>query len=158
MICWLVQACTSTQKFFVRILMSFLFPSLFHIAALQREGLRIYDASVDSYIPRSSPLVIFATADSLGGAAMSGMVGHSGKFGCRLYCNMPSRHCTGDGHYFPVMNQPHNYTVSGCCHPDIQDKDLGMYRVNCYDTDSFSLYDTMWLLTHTIRDSYIDSL
>ena len=109
---------------------SFLFPSLYHVAALQREGLRIYDASVDSYIARSSPLIIFATADSLGGAAMSGMVGHSGKFGCRLYCNMPSRHRTGDGHYFPAMNLPQNYTVSGCCHPDIQDKDLGVYRVN----------------------------
>ena len=57
---------------------SFLFPSLHHVSALQREGLRIYDASVDSFITHSKPLVVFATADSLGGAAMSGMVGHSG--------------------------------------------------------------------------------
>ena len=106
---------------------SFLFPLLYHVAALQREGLRIYDASVDSYISQAKPLVIFATADSLGGAAMSGMVGHSGKFGCRLYCNMPSRHHTGNGHYYPAMHVPHNYTVSGCDHPDILDNNLASY-------------------------------
>ena len=107
---------------------SFLFPSLYHTAALQREGLRIYDASTDSYISHSRPLVIFATADSLGGAAMSGMVGHSGKYGCRLYCNMPSRHRTGDGHYYPAMNTPQNYTVSGCDHADVLDSDLALHR------------------------------
>ena len=109
---------------------SFLFPLLFHVTALQCEGLQIYDTSVGSYIAHSSPLVIFATADSLSGAAMSGMVGHSGKFGCRMHCNMPSQHHMGDRHYFPAMNLPHNYTVSGCSHPDIQDKDLGVYHIN----------------------------
>ena len=107
---------------------SFLFPSLFHVAALQREGLKIYDASLDLYIPRSRPLVIFATADSLGSAAMSGMVGHSGKFGCRLYCNMPSRHRTGDGHYYPAMRRPANYTVAGCSHSDVRNEDLAAFR------------------------------
>ena len=107
---------------------SFLFPSLYHVAALQCEGLWIYDASVDSYISQAKPLVIFATADSLGGTAMSGMVEHSGKFGSCLYCNMPSRHRTGDGHYYPAMHIPHNYTVSGCDHPDILDNNLASYR------------------------------
>ena len=106
---------------------SFLFPSLYHVAALQREGLRIYDASVDSFIAHSKPLVVFATADSLGGAAMSGMVGHSGKFGCRLYCNMPGRHRMGDGHYYPAMHIPHQYAVAGCDHPDVSDNDLAMH-------------------------------
>ena len=107
---------------------SFLFPSLFHVASLQREGLTIYDASVDSYITQSRPLLLFATADSLGSAAMSGMVGHSGKYGCRLYCNMPSRHRTGDGHYYPAMLIPHDYTVLGCDHPDVLDNDLAAHR------------------------------
>ena len=106
---------------------SFLFPLLYHVAALQREGLRIYDASDNSYIPHSKPLIVFATADSLGSAAMSGMVGHSGKYGCRLYCNMPSRHHTGDGHYYPAMLMPHNYTVPGCEHSDILDNDLAAH-------------------------------
>ena len=106
---------------------SFLFPSLYHVASLQCKGLRIYNASVDSYIPHSKPLVLFATADSLGSTAMSGVVGHSGKYGCCLYCNMPSWHHTGDGHYYPTMHTPHNYTVSGCDHPDILDNDLASH-------------------------------
>ena len=106
---------------------SFLFPSLYHVAALQHEGLWIYDASDNSYLPHSKPLIIFATADSLGSTAMSGMVGHSGKYGCCLYCNMPSLHRTGDGHYYPAMLMPHNYTVSGCEHSDILDNDLAAH-------------------------------
>lgn len=106
---------------------SFLFPSLAHVAALQREGLRIYDASVEAYT-RLSPVILYATADSLGSAFMSGMVGHSGKFGCRLYCEMPSRHRKGDGHYYPAMNLPQNYTLAGSCHPDVIDTNLVEYR------------------------------
>ena len=109
---------------------SFLFPSLFHVAALQREGLWIYDASLGTYIARSTPMVFFATADSPGSASMSGMVGHSGKFGCRLYCNMPSRHRTGDGHYYPAMHRPDNYKVAGCSHPDIRNEDLSGCRIH----------------------------
>ena len=86
------------------------------------------NAYENAYIACSHPLVIFATADSLGSASMSGMVGHSGKFGCRLYCDMPSQHRTGDGHYYPAMCRPHNYDVAGCNHPDIHSGDLGTYR------------------------------
>ena len=39
-------------------------------------------------------------------------------------CGLPGRHKPvhrrGDGaHYFPAMLRPHNYTVNGCDHPDI---------------------------------------
>ena len=107
---------------------SFLFPSLYHVASLQHKRLWIYDALVDSYIPHSKPLIVFATADSLGSAAMSGMVGHSEKYGCHLYCNMPSWHHTGNGHYYPAMLTPHNYTVLGCDHSDVLDNNLAAYR------------------------------
>ena len=65
---------------------SFLYPSLCHIAALQHEGLRIYDSSINTLIPCLIPCVLFGMADSLGSAAMSGMVGHIGKYGCHIYC------------------------------------------------------------------------
>ena len=68
---------------------SFLFLSLYHVVALQREGLMIYDAYLDVVVPRAIPVILFGTADSLGSTAMSGMVGHSGRYGCRLYCDMP---------------------------------------------------------------------
>ena len=106
---------------------SFMFPSLYHIAALQREGLTLYDVSLGSVI-RSRLLVVFRTADSPGSAFMSGMVGHSGRVGCRLYCDMPSRHRSGDSHYYPAMNLPENYDVDGCGHPDVSDDDLEMFR------------------------------
>ena len=107
---------------------SFLFPSLSHVAALQREGLRIYDASTDTVISRSIPCVVFGTADSLGSAAMSGMVGHGGRYGCRLYCDMPGRRRDGDSHYYPAMALPHSYDIPGCSHPDISAGDLHSYR------------------------------
>jgi hypothetical protein len=109
---------------------SFLFPSLYHVAALQREGLRIYDSSTNTIIPRSIPCVLFGTADSLGSAAMSGMVGHIGRYGCRLYCDMPGRRRDGDSHYYPVMTLPRDYNVSGCIHADITVDDLRDHRIN----------------------------
>ena len=104
-----------------------MFPSLYHIATLQREGLAIYDVSLGTLI-RSRPLVVFGTADSPGSVFMSGMVGHSGRVGCCLYCDMPSRHHAGDGHYYLAMNRPDNYDVDGCSHPDISDEDLESFR------------------------------
>jgi hypothetical protein len=106
---------------------SFLFPSLSHVAALQREGLLIYDSFLE-HVTRSVPAVVFATADSIGSASMSGMVGHSGKFGCHLYCNIPGRCRKHDGHYYPVMQRPHNYNITGCSHPDVPSRDLVKYR------------------------------
>jgi hypothetical protein len=85
---------------------SFLFPSLYHVAALQREGLRIYDSSTDTIIPHLIPCVLFGTADSLGSAMMSGMVGHVGKYGCHLYCDMRGRCRENNSHYYPVMALP----------------------------------------------------
>jgi len=106
---------------------SFMFPSLHHIASLQREGLGVYDAFSGTTI-RSYPLVVFGTADSPGSASISGMVGHGGRYGCRLSCDMPSRRRTGDSHYYPAMNVPDNYRVEGCCHHDVTGNDLSMYR------------------------------
>jgi hypothetical protein len=51
--------------------------------------------------------MLFGTADSLGSAAMSGMVGHVGKYGCCLYCDMIGRRQENNSHYYPVMALPH---------------------------------------------------
>jgi hypothetical protein len=106
---------------------SFLFAALYHISALQREGLRIWDASTQTHIPRSIPF-IFVTADGPAMAMVSGMVGHSGKFGCRLYCGLPGRHRERDGHYFPAMLKPNNYDIAGCDHDDITFSCLKRYQ------------------------------
>ena len=67
---------------------SFLFPSLYHVAAIQHEGLKYFDASTSTPIPHSTPLVVTASADGPGAASMSGFVGHSRKQGCQLYCEI----------------------------------------------------------------------
>jgi hypothetical protein len=106
---------------------SFIYPVLYHISALQNQGLRIWDASTQSHIPRSIPFV-FATADGPAMAMISGMVGHSGKFGCRLYCGLPGRRRDRDGHYYPVMLKPEAYSVAGCDHNDVLLPDLRRYQ------------------------------
>ena len=98
----------------------------------------------------SVPCVIFRTADSLGSAAMSGMVGHSRKYGCQLYCNMPGRCHEGDGHYYPIMRCPLNYSILGCCHADVSNEDLCLYQSELprkYDQNMQCL-----LASHTHRD------
>ena len=41
---------------------------------------------------------------------------------------MPSRHRTGDSHYYLAVNCPDNYYVNGCSHPDVSDEDLEVFR------------------------------
>ena len=106
---------------------SFLYPILYHISALQNEGLRIWDASTQTHISRSTPF-IFVTADGPAMSMVSGMVGHSGRFGCRLYCGLTGRRREGDGHYYPVMLKPDAYEVTGCDHDDITFSDLKRYQ------------------------------
>jgi hypothetical protein len=106
---------------------SFIFPILYHISALQNEGLRIWDASTQSHISHSTPFV-FVTADGPAMAMVSGMVGHSGRFGCRLYCALPGRRRERDGHYYPVMLKPDAYEVTGCDHDDVTFSDLRRYQ------------------------------
>ena len=83
-----------------------------------------------AYILKSTPMIIFATADSLRSASMSDMVGHGSKWGCFLYCNMPSQHHMGNGDYYPVMHQPHNYDIVECSHSVIHNEDLSQYQAD----------------------------
>ncbi|OBZ66066.1 hypothetical protein A0H81_13935 [Grifola frondosa] len=97
---------------------SFLFTGLYHLAALQREGLRIWDASVNTLFT-SNPFLAMATADGPAMAYMNGLVGHHGAYGCRLYCPLKGRHKPGCPHYYPALLKPDDYTVQGCDHDDV---------------------------------------
>jgi hypothetical protein len=106
-----------------KILDSYSFPGLHHVAALQKEGLRIWDAqSGETFISR--PFLALESADSPAMATLSGCVGHSGKYGCRLYCPMAGRHKHGASHYYPARFKPTEYAVQGCSHDDIILSDL----------------------------------
>ncbi|KAF9059842.1 hypothetical protein BDP27DRAFT_1430795 [Rhodocollybia butyracea] len=76
---------------------SFLFPSLYHVEAVNKAG-GIHGPGMEH---------------------LTGLVGHSGKMGCRYWCGFVSRHKTGKGTYYPVHLKPDNYTCKGCNHPDV---------------------------------------
>ncbi len=97
---------------------SFLFPGLHHLCAIQHEGLRIWDASEDrSFI--SKLFLGLNTADGPGMAYLNGLVGHHGKYGCRLYCPVPGRHKPNGPHYYPALLKPNDYVMRGCDHEDL---------------------------------------
>jgi len=97
---------------------SFLFPGIHHLAALQAEGLQIWNAQTDSrYI--SNLYLLFTTTDGPGLVYWNGMVGHSGKNGCRMYYGVLSRQKMRGKHYYPALLKPRNRCTQGSDHPDI---------------------------------------
>lgn len=97
---------------------SFLFPGLHHVCALQNEGLRIWDAFQNQNFT-SNLFLALNTADGPAMALLDGLVGHHGKFGCRLYCPVPGRHKPNGPHYYPALMKPINYVMPGCDHEDL---------------------------------------
>ena len=97
---------------------SFIFPDLHHLAAIQREGLPMWNPLNDSqYI--SNVYLLFTTADGPGLIYWDGMVGHSGRNGCRLYCGVLGRRKERGTHYYPALLRPLDCAVDGSNHPDI---------------------------------------
>ena len=97
---------------------SFLLPGLQHLAALQKEGLNIWD-SAQSKIIKSYPFLLMATADGPAMAQLSGFVGHHGKIGCRLYCGTVGRHKPGGSQYYPALSKPTDSNFEGSNHTSI---------------------------------------
>ena len=104
-----------------KIVESFFYPGFQHIEAINQlpaGGLPIWDARRDTtYV--SQLFIVLVTVDGLGMVYLNGLVGHSGKIGCRLWCGMVGRHKHGAPHYYPVMFKPTNYAVAGCDHGDV---------------------------------------
>ncbi|KAF8548237.1 hypothetical protein OG21DRAFT_1423449, partial [Imleria badia] len=97
---------------------SFLFFGFHHIAAIQHEGLLIWDAAREK-LYTSNIFLTVATSNGPGLAYLNGFVGHHGQNGCRLYCGMPERHKEGGSIYLTKYPRLRNSTVSGSDHPDI---------------------------------------
>ncbi|KAH8828854.1 hypothetical protein DL96DRAFT_1554525 [Flagelloscypha sp. PMI_526] len=97
---------------------SFLFPSFYHVSALQREGLRIWKAVIALLVTAS---IFFALqcADGPGMATINGLTGHKGKIHCREFCPIIGRRKPQDKQYSPALSKPDGYSVDGCSHPDV---------------------------------------
>ncbi|KAJ8089752.1 hypothetical protein PM082_018328 [Marasmius tenuissimus] len=80
---------------------SFSLLTLAHLAACQRRGIKVWD-SLSQKVIKKHPFLLFALADTVAMTDMSKSVGHHGRNGCRLLCNMPGRHKPGVGTYYPV--------------------------------------------------------
>jgi hypothetical protein len=117
---------------------SFLFPSLHHVAAVNRmndgQGLLVWDAALAALereaLYYSRLFIIFGTADRPGMVYFNGMVGHSGKNSCQALCPVPGRHKLGAPHYYPALFKPDDYDVAGCTHPDIDPEDVPFQQMN----------------------------
>ena len=101
-----------------KVMESFLYPGSHHLAAIQREGLAIWNAATDTrYLPH--PFFYLTTADAPAIIYINGLVGHRGKVGCRFHCRLKGRREPRAKQHYPALLKPNNYTVSGCDHPDI---------------------------------------
>ena len=101
-----------------RLMDSFLYRSLQHLTALQKDSLRIWDGYKEK-IATSHPFFALGTADGPGLTHLNGLVGHMGRNGCRLYCSTRGRRKPRDSHYYPALLKPSgSYDVEGCNHPD----------------------------------------
>ena len=70
-----------------RFVESFLFPGLYHLSALQWEGLHVWDAAQNRVF--DSRLYFFlGCGDGPGLTTLSNFVGHSGKCSCRMLCSL----------------------------------------------------------------------
>lgn len=97
---------------------SFVFPGLEHLAALQKEGLKIWRASHNT-IANSHPYLVFITADGVGLNYLNGLGGHKSVFGCRRFCGVPGRRNPTKKAYYVAHLKPDNYVLEGCDHPDL---------------------------------------
>ena len=111
---------------------SFIYPGMYHVAAVMMEGLSIWDA-VRDYKFISYLFLIFVMADTPGMSQVDGMVGHGGALGCRLYCGLRGRHKPNSSYYYPALLKPDNYFVQGCDHPDVSLHSLNASSVQIHE-------------------------
>ena len=102
---------------------SFLFPGLAHVSAIQKEGLHLWDG-YNRMAAISLIFVLLALADAVGMAEVSGSVGHHGRKGCRLLCELIGRNKPKGSHYYPALLRPDGVRHATCTHPDINIENL----------------------------------
>jgi hypothetical protein len=106
---------------------SFNFPVFEQMAALMRDGFRIWDAETRTTFHAYLHLCI-AGADQVGLTTLDGGVGHKGRRSCRLKCPYGGRRKPGGPRYYPVLQCPHEYDVAGSAHPDEPAERIAAYE------------------------------
>jgi hypothetical protein len=78
----------------------------------------VWDASRE-LVFKSDLYLIFTTTDGPGLVYWDGIVGHSGKNGCHMYCGISGRHKTQGTHYYPALLKPRDWCAPGSVHDDV---------------------------------------
>ncbi|KAG2062347.1 hypothetical protein BDR06DRAFT_978729 [Suillus hirtellus] len=110
---------------------SFLIVGMHHLAALQNEGLLIWDASRNACFISDLHL-LYTTADGPGLVYWDGMVGHSGK----------------NGHYYPTLLKP-QWCAPSSGHPDIQ-----VFKIPPGGSDKYA--ENLCLLVASLNQCQLD--
>lgn len=76
-----------------------------HLAALQKDGLPVWDAAQGKMII-DRPFLAYAGADRVAHAPISGSAGHHARYGCRTFCDVRGRHKPGQSAYYPAFKKP----------------------------------------------------
>ncbi|KIL55130.1 hypothetical protein M378DRAFT_91369 [Amanita muscaria Koide BX008] len=138
---------------------SFILPSFRHLSELQKDGLMIWHGGLQKTI-KTHPFFMYATADTLALPIISGLVGHSGSHGCRLYCGFRSRNKPRHPTYYPAALKPVNPQYK-CGFPDFDMRLLGSPDPNMYygnlcrilESPSQAAYTRLRLATGIVRPS-----
>ncbi|KZV79484.1 hypothetical protein EXIGLDRAFT_578030, partial [Exidia glandulosa HHB12029] len=115
---------------------SYMFPGLHHIAALnKRGGLPIWNALLRQIIV-SRLFILLAGGDGPAITHLNGLVGTAGKRACRFRCGLKGRRKpTGQaGHHYPCLSRPLNYVVADCDHPDVLPTEIPSAWIDNYAT------------------------
>ncbi|TFY65491.1 hypothetical protein EVJ58_g1955 [Rhodofomes roseus] len=113
---------------------SYLFTGLYHVAALQREGLAVWDARRNVCF-RARPWIFLVESDAVGAPELTGYVGHHGKKGCRNGCGRRGRRKPGAPHYYAVCLKPNEYHERGCEDEDYDPSTLPPLSSQQYEDD-----------------------
>ncbi|ESK87682.1 hypothetical protein Moror_1876, partial [Moniliophthora roreri MCA 2997] len=117
-----------------KVMESFLFVALYYIAAITNDGgLCIWDAHWNLIII-SCIFILFALADCPEMVHWSGLVVHTGKIGCQLWCPLIGRHKPNQHMYYPVLYKPTALDVEESNHADQDSLRLSLTPIDaeCY--------------------------
>lgn len=112
---------------------SFLYPSFYHIAALQYEGLRIWDASSNGFFV-ADLYYLLNCSDISDSVYLSRLVGYHGVLSCHLFCGFEGQNKPGSLHYYPALLLPNNYTLDKTGLPDKNPDIIGFSSEDYYMT------------------------
>ncbi|KAF9222823.1 hypothetical protein BS17DRAFT_707612 [Gyrodon lividus] len=118
-----------------------------HLAALQCEGLTIWDASQDRVF-WSDLYLLFPTADGPALIYWDGLVGHCSKNGYRIYCGVLGHQKTRQTHYYPALLKLHDCACAGSNHPDYNAFEIPLGGSGDYATN------LCWLLSASNQSQF----